>query len=100
MAEYIEKHKLLQDMHSVHTSPIFHKTDEDYMFERMVGIVNEQPSADVVKVVRCKDCKYLYCLSAVDRRFYCKRSNGLTGINIVEDNPFCSYGELKECVGE
>lgn len=48
--EYIEKHKLLRDMHSVHTLPIYHKTDEDYMFARMVGIVGEQPTADVVAV--------------------------------------------------
>ena len=52
---------------------------------------------DVAEVVSCKDCKYLYCLSAVDRRFYCRHSpQGLRGINIVEDNPFCSYGERKE----
>jgi hypothetical protein len=52
---------------------------------------------DVVEVVRCKDCKYLYCLSAIDRRFYCRHyPRGLEGINIVEENPFCSYGERKE----
>ena len=50
--------------------------------------------ADVVEVVRCRECKHLYCLSAIDRRFYCKHHpQGLSGINIVEDNPFCSYGE-------
>lgn len=64
------------------------------------GIIDEivyQPTADVVEVVRCKDCKYLYCLSAVDRRFYCRHHpDGLRGINIVEDNPYCSYGERRE----
>lgn len=60
MAEYIERDKTLQDMHSSHSTPIFigHKTDEDIMFERMCGIVMEQPTADVVEVVRCKDCKH------------------------------------------
>ena len=57
----------------------------------------ELENADVVEVVRCKDCKYLYCLSAVDRRFYCRHHpHGLQGINIVEDNPYCSYGERKD----
>ncbi len=52
--------------------------------------------ADFVEVVRCKDCKYLYCFSAIDRQFYCKHfPKGLQGINIVEENPFCSYGERK-----
>jgi hypothetical protein len=52
--------------------------------------------ADFVEVVRCKDCKYLYCFSAIDRQFYCKHfPKGLQGINIVEENPYCSYGERK-----
>ncbi len=56
-----------------------------------------KPTADVVEVVRCKDCKYLYCLSAIDRRFYCRHHpHGLEGINIIEDNPYCSYGERRE----
>lgn len=52
--------------------------------------------ADVVEVVHCRDCKHLYELSAIDRRFYCRHHpQGLTGINIIEDNPYCSYGERK-----
>lgn len=52
--------------------------------------------ADFVEVVHCRDCKYLYCFSAIDRQFYCKHfPKGLQGINIVEENPFCSYGERK-----
>lgn len=51
---------------------------------------------DVVEVVHCRDCKHLYELSAIDRRFYCRHHpQGLTGINIIEDNPYCSYGERK-----
>lgn len=57
---------------------------------------NFKNKADFVEVVRCKECKYLYCFSAIDRQFYCKHSpKGLQGINIVEENPFCSYGERK-----
>ncbi len=57
------------------------------------------PHPDMVKVVRCKDCKHLYCMSAVDRRFYCRHwPKGLEGINIVEENPYCSYGERKDGV--
>lgn len=61
------------------------------------GMIAKTPTADVVEVVRCRDCKYLYCLDAIERRFYCRHSpQGLRGINIVEDNPYCSYGERRE----
>ena len=56
----------------------------------------DKPTADVVEVVHCRDCKHLYELSAIDRRFYCRHHpQGLTGINIIEDNPYCSYGERR-----
>ena len=55
------------------------------------------PKADAVEVVRCKDCKHLYCCSAIDRMFYCRHPMGLKGMpNIVEENPFCPYGERKD----
>lgn len=60
-------------------------------------LIDAIPAVDAVEVVRCKDCKYLYCCSAVDRRFYCRHwPKGLEGINVIEDNPFCSYGERKD----
>lgn len=61
------------------------------------SVPNVATAVDFVEVVRCKDCKYLYCLSAVDRQFYCRHyPQGLKGINIVEDNPYCSYGERSD----
>lgn len=52
MAEYIERLKLLKEMHGSHTLPFFigHRTDEDIMFCQMLDIVQEQPTADVVEV--------------------------------------------------
>ena len=60
MAEYIEREALLKKMLGLHTIPVYigHVTDEDKMFETMVEVVEEQPTADVVEVVRCKDCKH------------------------------------------
>ena len=47
---------------------------------------------DVVKVVRCKDCKYL----KYDRDFitgrYCSLRN-VNGGKYCNDNDYCSYGE-------
>jgi hypothetical protein len=45
-------------------------------------IVDEMPSADVVEVVRCKDCKY--------------RRKGLPYCGYFGETAFCSKGERKE----
>ena len=95
MAEYIERETLIEKLNEA--PAYFDSGDIRYGIDIATSIVIKQPTADVVEVVRCKDCKYLYCLSAIDRRFYCKHHpQGLSGINIVEDNPFCSYGERSE----
>ena len=45
---------------------------------------------DVVPVVRCKDCKWLY-----DGMDYCRCRN-LRGLVRICKNSFCSYGERKK----
>ena len=67
-----------------------------YLAEDVIPDIDNAPTVDAVEVVRCKDCKYLWEISAVDRMFYCRNKHGLSGINIVEENPFCSYGERRE----
>lgn len=53
--------------------------------------INEQPSVDAVKVVRCKDCKH-----SVDHFVYgcwdglcCEELGG----RLISDNDFCKWGE-------
>ena len=56
------------------------------------SMINGQPTADVVEVVRCKDCKYL----RFDKDFMTGRYCSLRNVNgglFCEDNDFCSYGE-------
>lgn len=61
------------------------------------SVPNVATVCDMVEVVRCKDCKFLYCFSAVDREFYCRNHKGMKGIlNIVEEEPFCSCGVRKQ----
>lgn len=43
------------------------------------------PSADVVQVVRCDDCKYY------GSRRWCELHS-----SVFDDNAFCSYGERRE----
>lgn len=47
-----------------------------------------EPSPDTVKVVRCKDCKHIFCK---DLYAFCPYSVGP-----CKPNDFCSYGERKE----
>lgn len=56
--------------------------------------VKEIPAADVVEVVRCKDCKHATFYScrndACYRAIICEYE-----INTDDENFFCSYGERK-----
>lgn len=52
------------------------------------------PITDVIKIIHCKDCKYL----RIDQEFqsgrYCAIRN-VNGGGFCKDNDFCSYGEQK-----
>lgn len=95
MAEYIERESLLKEMLGLHTIPVYigHVTDEDKMFETMVDVVKEHPTADVVEVVRCKDCKRYktdsyYCQKT--KQGYCELDN-----NVKQKQGYCSHGERR-----
>ena len=58
-------------------------------------IISKQPTADVVEVVRCRDCKYKdECI----RRIEFMGRNPVIELNTYEYHPleFCSYGQRKE----
>ena len=59
----------------------------------LVDTFAEKPSADVVEVVRCKECKYLMFSD-----FYGECSKGYMGI--VYPNGFCSHGERADMRGD
>jgi hypothetical protein len=66
-------------------------------FDDAMLALEDVPSADVVEVVRCKDCKHLIaekmlCTHIRNRIF----NTGFTTFS----NHFCSYGEKKECEGK
>ena len=62
--------------------------------ENVLRIVDEQPTADVVEVVRCKDCKHLNPMGSGGYR-KCLRDN------LWKDtDDFCSRGERRKEDGE
>lgn len=53
-------------------------------------LINE-PTADVVEVVRCCKCRHSFYISSIDE-MECRKHNGC----LKHPNDFCSYGERKE----
>ena len=94
MAKYIEREKLYQELHNAGgcDAPKNSWADGwDKGISEAIRLLTEQPTADVVEVVRCKDCKYWH-------HGYC------CGIPVVGDDAsyvateemdYCNYGEAK-----
>ena len=91
MAEYIEREASCKDC--------FHFGVCDILDPLHGGVPCDKfiPAADVVKVVRCKDCRYskLYL-----NYFYCENDNAPwsenTMANLTDPDDFCSYGERRK----
>ena len=86
MAEYIEREKVLEIAKDKYYSD-FHKSMADLTSLR--ELLEDTPTADVVEVVYCKNCKHLmFC------DFYGECTKGYMGI--VQPNDYCSKGERRE----
>ena len=59
-------------------------------------LINE-PTADVVEAVRCKDCKQW---GGITFGNICRRWTGLNVKNCTRPTDFCSYGERRETNAE
>lgn len=59
------------------------------------GMIANLPTADVVKVVRCKDCKYKEEILNIndDLELMCGFNYGLRVKGMVSPLDFCNYGE-------
>ena len=83
MTEYINTTTLLKEIdHAFHTDTIGKKD--------VINLIINLPAADVVEVVRCRDCKYHEDTHVTGFEHCCLYD--LT----MRYNDFCSYGERKE----
>lgn len=95
MAEYIEREALIKRLE---VTPLF---NPQYVYDELVrkgiiDLVKQQPAADVVEVVRCKDCKH-YKLRNQSERWNSKTRCCLRSAAIpTKENGFCSYGARKD----
>ena len=108
MAEYIEREALYRKIAELEmlardryldtptSSPVYPR----YMAQlgertQLKFLVADFPAADVVEVVRCKDCKHATFYSCKNDACY----RGITceyRIGTDDENFFCSYGERRE----
>ncbi|MGN0444224.1 MAG: hypothetical protein ACI4F5_06390 [Acutalibacteraceae bacterium] len=87
MAEYIDKDKLLNDIECIDISDC---TDIDDIFTEVERTIDEQPTADVVEVVRCKEHKN--ARKTIYGYIYCRVDNCIAH----KETDYCSYGKRKE----
>lgn len=105
MAEYIERETLLDslrcsyyDLRQIYTG--LHDDTERQIcawelntFMECILRVKEAPAADVVEVVRCKDCKYFSEDS--DGRKYCDMLYAT-----MLDTDYCAYAKRRDGAGD
>ena len=63
-------------------------------YGELVGCLKDTPTADVVEVVRCKDCKYAFHHPL--GYIYCHRDGRNAYEMVLKRDSFCSYGERKD----
>lgn len=81
---YIEREKLINELECL-------PEQGELSYLGVYDCVNTIPAADVVEVVRCKDCKYF--VRNVFNQTACNRTFDMFGM--LEDD-FCSNGERKD----
>ena len=96
MSEYIDRKKLLEELNQA--PAYFDNGDIRYGIDIAFSEVLKQPIADVVSVVRCKDCKY-FEIDEEDELGECKCGYitvSYNGALYPHRTDYCSYGERKK----
>ena len=93
MSRYIDKAKLAERLLA---SPIFKNTcNGNLIRDAVIDIVLDYPTADVVEVVRCKDCKRCKVFKRVDGTYFFSCRCGCFK-EVVSADHYCAYGERRE----
>jgi ribosomal protein S27E len=92
MARYIDVEKEIASMQSVLDQRSEGKGTVAYFaFEKIIERLKNAPTADVVPVVRCKDCEHGQFMPACSM-YLCH----CTGGKLRYSDDYCNYGERKE----
>ncbi len=85
MAEYIEREDAIKELTGWETDP----TDEEIEL-----VLRRIPTADVVEVVRCKDCIHAHLTYGGEAVKYCIKCSD-EAVYFDADH-FCAFGERRE----
>lgn len=89
MAEYIERDEAIRKTLEACVKVVGHGISQIAAVD-IVEIMESIPTADVVEVVRCKDCIFYFPP-------FCNRpKNKPCQTHAIMPNDFCSYGERRE----
>lgn len=98
MDEYIKRKPLIEEISSLSVTLCGNEIFGTLAKHSVVKMIYEQPAADVVEVVRCKDCEYG---EQYDEEIEDWRECRYDGCGLVyEISHFCSYGKRKGGEGE
>ena len=96
---YIEREKVIEIAKDEYYSD-FHRSMADLTSLR--ELLEDTPTADVVEVVRCKDCVFSREMDKYEKKLYLENCVGCTKHSvsyhsvIMQGDDFCSYGERKD----
>lgn len=92
MAEYIEREALMEQLAKKKAGIADKRYTEGFndALMRFRSMVHSAKAADVVAVVRCKDCQYYDTACCVEGLGWCDFIDSGTA-----DENFCSYGERR-----
>ena len=101
MPEYIEREALIEKIVNTPTVPIKQCYEGNFVYadgtasrqNEIINYITEQPTADVVEVVRCKDCEFYKPYYDPIEGFY---GQCLVRECDIGETDYCSYGERKE----
>lgn len=98
-AEYLDRGSLVERMeyYKNHTTE---ESGEHYAYSVALREIRNAPAADVVPVVRCKDCAYTREKDEYESVYLCDEyvicTHSEDGWRPVWPTHFCGYGERKE----
>lgn len=94
MAEYVDRKQLMKERERAiqvyENANIFSVEAIRSGLKPLLDKIVDLHTADVVEVVRCKDC--LFCLESYRHEHYC---SAMTNANYVNLDHFCSCGQRK-----
>ena len=85
MTDYIKRDAVIETVYQIRQKPA-----DDEWANKWLTPLQDIPSADVVEVVRCKDCEYW------DDHERCDFWSSIMSPHYPEKNDYCSYGERAE----